>query len=67
MHDLAYLRKLLSPACPEWTWPIDDLRFLTRAAVAFRYPGESADRKEAAVSLDIATKLREYLLSLIKV
>ena len=66
-HDLAYLRKLLSPACPEWTWLIDDLRFLTRAAVAFRYPGESADRKEAAVSLDIATKLREYLLSLIKV
>jgi HEPN domain-containing protein len=61
-HDLAFLDQLLTPACPEWSWPTDDLRFLTRAAVAFRYPGESADREEAAQSLDIASRLREKLL-----
>jgi HEPN domain-containing protein len=66
-HDLAYLCQLLSPVCPEWSWPIEDLRFLTRAAVAFRYPGESADREEAALSFDIATHLRKNLLSLIEV
>ena len=64
-HDLAYLSQFLAPVCPEWSWPLEDLRFLTRAAVAFRYPGESADREEAAVSLAIATHLRENLLSLI--
>jgi HEPN domain-containing protein len=65
-HDLAYLGQLLVPLCPEWSSSVEDLRFLTRAAVAFRYPGESADREEAALSLDIATHLRKNLLSLIK-
>lgn len=63
-HDLAYLGQLLSLPLPGWDWPVEDLRFLTRAAVAFRYPGESADREEAALSLDIATRLRAKLLSL---
>lgn len=65
-HDLAYLSQQFSPVCPEWSGPVEDLRFLTRAAVAFRYPGESADREEAVRSLEIATNLREKLLSLIK-
>lgn len=64
-HDLAYLSQFISPVCPEWTCPLEDLRFLTRAAVAYRYPGESADREEAALSLDIATHLRKNLLSLL--
>lgn len=64
-HDLAYLHQLLSPACPEWSWPLEDLRFLTRAAVAFRYPGEAADREDAAQAFDIATSLREKLLLLL--
>ncbi len=64
LHDLAYLDQLLAPLCPEWSWPLEDLRFLTRAAVAFRYPGESADREEAAQALDIATRLRAKLLAL---
>jgi hypothetical protein len=33
--------------------------------VAFRYPGESADREEAAHALDIASRLRGKLLSLL--
>ncbi|MEW6657544.1 MAG: HEPN domain-containing protein [Thermodesulfobacteriota bacterium] len=65
-HDLAYLVQLLAPVCPEWSWPMEDLRFLTRAAVAFRYPGEAADREDAAQAFDLATRLREKLRSLLK-
>ena len=65
-HDLAFLDQLLTPICPGWSWPSDDLRFLTRASVAFRYPGESADREEAAQAFNIATRLREKLLLLLK-
>ena len=64
-HDLAYLDQFLAPVCPDWSWPTADLRFLTRAAVAFRYPGESADREEAAQALDIAARLREKLILLL--
>jgi HEPN domain-containing protein len=63
-HDLAYLDQLLTQTCPDWSWPREDLRFLTRAAVAFRYPGEAADREEAAQAFALATKLRGKLLSL---
>lgn len=65
-HDLSFLDQLLSPACHKWSWRSEDLRFLTRAAVAFRYPGESADREEAAQAFDIASRLREKLLLLLK-
>ena len=65
-HDLSFLDQLLTPICPKWSWPSDDLRFLSRAAVAFRYPGESADREEAAQAFDIATRVREKLLLLLK-
>jgi len=64
-HDLAYLNQLLTPICPEWSCSLEDLRFLTRAAVAFRYPGEAADREDAAQACDITARLREKLLSLL--
>jgi len=60
-HDLTELDRLLGPVCAQWSWPAQELRFLTRASVDFRYPGESADREEAIESLDIATRLRERL------
>jgi HEPN domain-containing protein len=60
-HDLTALDRLLAPVCPQWSWPVQELRFLTRAAVDFRYPGESADQTEATESLDIATRLRAKL------
>ncbi|MBW1992324.1 MAG: HEPN domain-containing protein [Deltaproteobacteria bacterium] len=63
-HDLAYLHQLLAPVCPEWSCALEDLRFLTRAAVAFRYPGESADLEEAQQAFRIASNLREKLFSL---
>lgn len=60
-HDLTELDRLLGPVCAQWSWLVQELRFLTRASVDFRYPGESADREEAIESLDIATRLRERL------
>jgi HEPN domain-containing protein len=64
-HDLATLDRLLAPVCPGWSWPVEELRLLTRAAVDFRYPGESADESEASQSLDIATRMRTTLRSLL--
>lgn len=63
-HDLAYLDRLLSPVCPGWTWPADELRFLSRAAVAFRYPGEAANENEASEAYAMATAMRNQLLGL---
>jgi len=63
-HDLAVLDSLLTPVCKDWSWPTDELRHLTRAAVDFRYPGESADWKEASEALEIATRMRTKLLQL---
>jgi HEPN domain-containing protein len=65
-HDLVQLDRLLAAARPDWSWPTEELRFLTRASLDFRYPGESADREEAARALDIATRLRERLLAFLQ-
>ena len=64
-HDLANLSHLLSASCPSWAWPPEDLRLLTRAAVTFRYPGESAEREEAQAALNACTRLRLHLRDLI--
>ncbi|HUY14835.1 MAG TPA: HEPN domain-containing protein [Terriglobia bacterium] len=64
-HDLTSLSQLLGPACPEWSWPAQELRFLTRAGVEFRYPGESANFEEASDSFTIVTRLRVRLRSLL--
>jgi len=66
-HDLATLDRLLVPVCPGWSWPIEELHHLTRAAVDFRYPGESADEKEATESFLIATRMRATLRRLLGV
>jgi HEPN domain-containing protein len=64
-HDLTELDRLLAPVCPQWSWPVQELRFLTRASIDFRYPGGSADREDATESLDIATRLRAKLRALL--
>jgi HEPN domain-containing protein len=66
-HDLVTLDRLLAPLCPGWSWPVQELRLLTRAAVDFRYPGESADDIEASESFQIATRMRATLRSLLGV
>jgi HEPN domain-containing protein len=63
-HDPVYLDQLLVPVCPAWSAPVEDLRFLTHASAAYRYPGESADRPEANQAFAIANRLRSVLLSL---
>ena len=66
-HDLVALDRLLAPPCPDWSWPVEELRLLTRAAVDFRYPGEAADEKEASEAFEIATRMRAKLHSLLAV
>jgi HEPN domain-containing protein len=63
-HDLVSLSGALRSAVGEWSWPVEELRFLTRASVDFRYPGESADEPEAKAAVDIATRARGALRSL---
>ena len=63
-HDLAYLDRLLSAACPGWAWPVQELRLLSLAAVAFRYPGDAADREEATQACELAARMRQKLLPL---
>ena len=65
-HDLYQLFLLLQPLCPDFQPGIEDLRYLTRAAVDFRYPGESADREEAEEAVAICSRLRKKLLTIIK-
>jgi len=60
-HDLTELDRLLSPVCAAWSWPPEELRFLTRAAVEFRYPGGSADYEEAALALERCSRMRAKL------
>ncbi len=66
IHDLAELGRLVAPFCPSWQPKIEDLNYLTRAAVDFRYPGEAADKEEAGGAVSIARKLRMDLLELLK-
>ena len=64
-HDLVRLNGLLTAAVPEWSWPVPDLRLLDRAAVDFRYPGESADSEEAQQVFAVAAVLRGKLVELV--
>ena len=66
VHDLAVLSRLLSSVCKDWDWNIEELRFLSRASVEYRYPGESADSEEAKKAFDICRRLREKLLSIVE-
>jgi len=58
-HDLVTLLQLLEPGgqCPAVL--VEELRFLTRAAVAFRYPGEAATRKDAREAYRLCERLRK--------
>lgn len=64
-HDLVILSRSLSSIHPEWRWPVDEMRLLSRAAVIFRYPGETAGPKEAEAALMVCKAARDRLLSLL--
>jgi len=61
-HDLAQLQQLLAPLVEGWNWPVEELRFLTLAAVTFRYPGEAAGLDEANQAVCVCRRLRSNLL-----
>lgn len=61
VHDLVVLSQLIQPHFKDWSLGLDDLRFLTRAAVEFRYPGESAEQEDAVEAMTICAKLKEQL------
>jgi len=63
-HDLIELAKLVRELCPGWSAPLEDLRFLIRAAAIYRYPGESADHAEAEEALTIGMRLKASLTAL---
>ncbi len=44
IHDLVALLELVLDVEPEWESFHEELAFLSHFAVAFRYPGESADK-----------------------
>ncbi|MFW6159237.1 MAG: HEPN domain-containing protein [Planctomycetota bacterium] len=47
IHDLVTLLELLGDREPLWEAHRTDLAYLSAFAVAYRYPGESADRESA--------------------
>jgi HEPN domain-containing protein len=66
-HDLLVLSRLLETLHRSWNWDEAELQALNQAAVAYRYPGESADREEAAEALAAAERLRTALRQLLAV
>jgi HEPN domain-containing protein len=65
-HDLVTLSDLLSRAYPAWSWPVDELRLVSRAAVVYRYPGERATRKEAREILRHSVRMQAALKAVLK-
>lgn len=63
VHDLVVLAAMIKQVRPTWDWPVEALRLLSRAAVIYRYPGESAEREEAEAVLAVCRSLRESLRS----
>ena len=66
IHDLAALDSQLRELLPSWEWPREDLRYLSAAAVLFRYPGESADADDARRALDVCRRMRGSLFELLR-
>lgn len=64
-HDLTTLSQLL-PSSHQSMVNIQKLRFLSNAAVSFRYPGESADQADAQEALQICSELRPILHEILK-
>ncbi len=65
VHDLLHLAELLRDVCPSWDWSKEDLRWLTRAGMAFRYPGGSAKREHAEKALRLCGEMRSALTKLV--
>jgi HEPN domain-containing protein len=64
IHVLTVLSQLLT-ANKQPLFNIQQLRFLSNAAISFRYPGDSADRADAEESFQICSELRRILHELL--
>ncbi len=58
-HDLLSLLDLILPVEPLWSFLRPPLVQLKNYAVAYRYPGDSADRSEARDALHLCRTVRE--------
>ncbi len=65
-HDLIEISKLCVDIIPNLLLFEVDLTYLTQYAVAFRYPGESAVKKEAETAVKYMKDLRDLILVRIK-
>jgi HEPN domain-containing protein len=64
-HDLERLFSLLAPQHELCSWPVEELRLLTHAALVFRYPGEFAGLEVASAALDACSRMRVSLRELL--
>lgn len=60
-HNLVALLDFLRPLEPAWEILRPHLRALTAFAVAFRYPGESADKEDAREALTLCRTVRRRI------
>ena len=65
-HNLVYLDACVKKIVASWIWDIEELSWLTRAGVAFRYPGEWATDAHAKKAMAICEQLRQELKKLLE-
>ena len=63
-HNLMYLDGCVKKAVESWESDAEEMSWLTRAGIAFRYPGETATDAHATKAMAVCTRLREALLKL---
>jgi HEPN domain-containing protein len=64
-HNLVELHRLILTVDTSWLWDEQELDWLSRAAVQYRYPGKMATRQHATTATRLCRRLRERLLGLI--
>jgi HEPN domain-containing protein len=63
IHDLVILLEQVIKVEPNWEIFREDLAYLSDFAVAFRYPGESADKKSAVEAKRLCSFFRKIARS----
>ncbi|MDD5458952.1 MAG: HEPN domain-containing protein [Phycisphaerae bacterium] len=63
IHDLVAILEQVVKVEPDWEIFRQDLAYLSDFAAAFRYPGESADKKAAAEAKRLCTFFRKIARS----
>lgn len=60
-HDLTVLLNMVLPFEPSWNTLLTDLQTLSAYAVAYRYPGDSADKGDAGDALGKCRNFRRLV------